>query len=576
APTARADGVQSTPNESKPRKRNILSDILNKVQSKVGLTAPGVVVDDDLKVPAEEAAASQEDEAVEEPPPQPVCKSGYSGAISCTDPSEESKTSASADITTIPPVQDPEEDNDAPKQNIFQCKDLDEKCPSWSKMKVGPGGGVYDNACDVNSAYMSQYCPISCNTCELNYLGYRLSAMLEGGLAIIPFCQDNDFNCRQYAKVGECDKNPEYMSMFCEASCGICSEESNHFGVGQKMHSRDPHKKEMIIDRLDNSIKYMDSVRRDRLYKNVRKDCLNKVPDCTLWAANGECENNENYMKVMCAPACMSCDYLGDTSETCHGLPESAGPLWKPGDLNAFFETIADNVGGNGEEYRKYNPVALSRPKQKSNGLSAPGVKKDGPWVLLLENFLTDEEADRMVQIGTIQGYERSSRTVGAGQPDVTDGRTSYNTWCQEPSCMEDPLVSQVLKRIAATTKSTTKHGEHLQLLRYEPGQSYTQHHDFIPYQLDYPCGARVMTLFLYLNDVAEGGNTSFPEIGVSVKPKKGSAVLWPNVKDDDPTEKDPRTDHEAEVVVKGVKYGANSWIHSEDFQTPFALKCLQ
>ena len=280
-------------------------------------------------------------------------------------------------------------------------------------------------------------------------------------------------------------------------------------------------------------------------------------------------------MKTKCAPACMACDYLGDTSETCPGLPESSGPHWKPGDLNAYFEEVVDNTDGKGEYYRQFNPKALSRPLKDSKGNIVSGVKETGPWIVLLENFLSEKEADRIVQIGHTQGYERSVRTVGVNQPDVTDGRTSDNTWCKEPSCMEDPLVSQVLERIATTTKTTVKHSEHLQLLKYEPGQFYVQHHDFIPYQLDLPCGARIMTLFLYLNDVVEGGNTSFPDLGISVKPKKGSALLWPNVKDEDPMEKDPRVEHEAEVVVKGVKYGANAWVHSEDFQTPFQLKCF-
>lgn len=270
----------------------------------------------------------------------------------------------------------------------------------------------------------------------------------------------------------------------------------------------------------------------------------------------------------------MSCDFLGDTSETCQGLPESQGPLWKKGDLNAFFEEIVDNENGKGEFYRHLNPKALSRPKQKSNGASAPGVEKDGPWVVLLDNFLSEEEADRLVQIGHHQGFERSVRAIDVGKFDTTDDRTSSNSWCKD-RCMADPVVTNVLENIALTTKSTINHSEHLQLLRYEPGQFYTTHHDFIPYQHDLPCGARIMTLFLYLNDVEEGGGTRFPQLDITIQPKKGSALLWPNVKDDDPMERDPRTHHEALPVTKGVKYGANAWIHGEDFLTPWRLKCM-
>ena len=67
------------------------------------------------------------------------------------------------------------------------------------------------------------------------------------------------------------------------------------------------------------------------------------------------------------------------------------------------------------------------------------------------------------------------------------------------------------------------------------------------------------MTVFLYLNDVEEGGGTDFPDLGITVQPKRGRALLWPSVKNEDPDEKDPRTMHQALPVKKGVKYGANA-----------------
>ncbi|KAL7525717.1 hypothetical protein ACHAWF_001478, partial [Thalassiosira exigua] len=454
----------------------------------------------------------------------------------------------------------------------FQCKDLDEACPEWSQSLGQAKDGPESTACVVKSAFMSHNCPVTCGTCDIVNRGYEMSHSLEGGLKIIPFCQDNDFKCREYAGSGECEKNPEYMAIFCEASCGVCSEASNRFGVGQKLHKKDPETARLIEERLEASIDYMTTVRRDRKYKKLRKDCFNMVPDCTRWAAKGECEKNEQYMKWKCAPACLSCHSLGDTSETCPGLPEGGGALWKPGDLNAFFEEVVDGAEG---FYEQLKPKALSRPKLKSDDTPVPGLEKDGPWVVLFEAFLTDEEADQLIRIGNEQGFERSVRAVEPDKSMVVEGRTSTNTWCKA-SCMEDPIVARVLERIAIATKSTEAHGEHLQLLRYEEGQRYDGHDDFIPYQLGQPCGARIMTLFLYLIDVEEGGKTTFPELDISVKPKKGRALLWPNVKDENPEEQDPRMAHSADAVVRGVKYAANAWIHSEDFQTPLALGCLK
>lgn len=75
----------------------------------------------------------------------------------------------------------------------------------------------------------------------------------------------------------------------------------------------------------------------------------------------------------------------------------------------------------------------------------------------------------------------------------------------------------------------------------------------FLPSPHDYLCCALV---FLYLNDVEEGGGTHFSSLGITVQPKVGRAVIWPSVLDHNPDAKDHRTNHEALPVIRGVKYG--------------------
>ena len=87
-------------------------------------------------------------------------------------------------------------------------------------------------------------------------------------------------------------------------------------------------------------------------------------------------------------------------------------------------------------------------------------------------------------------------------------------------------------------------------------------------------CGPRILTFFLYLSDVEEGGATNFVGLKLPVKPKKGRALLWPSVLDSNPMEKDPRTDHEAQDVIQGVKFGANAWIHMFDYLEPQKRGC--
>ena len=57
--------------------------------------------------------------------------------------------------------------------------------------------------------------------------------------------------------------------------------------------------------------------------------------------------------------------------------------------------------------------------------------------------------------------------------------------------------------------------------------------------------------------------------------PKRGRVLIWPSVKDADPSLKDSRTDHQALPVEAGIKYGANAWLHLRDFKAPFKEACI-
>ena len=80
--------------------------------------------------------------------------------------------------------------------------------------------------------------------------------------------------------------------------------------------------------------------------------------------------------------------------------------------------------------------------------------------------------------------------------------------------------------------------------------------------------------MFLYLNDVEEGGETRFHDLDLKIAPKLGRAVVWPSVLDEDPLAFEPKTHHEALPVTKGVKYGANAWLHLMDCAGPEAAGC--
>ena len=60
--------------------------------------------------------------------------------------------------------------------------------------------------------------------------------------------------------------------------------------------------------------------------------------------------------------------------------------------------------------------------------LSSP--ETDGPWVITMDDVVTAEEAERLIELGAIEGYARSSdvgkmKADGTHEKDVNSGRTS-------------------------------------------------------------------------------------------------------------------------------------------------------
>jgi len=284
--------------------------------------------------------------------------------------------------------------------------------------------------------------------------------------------------------------------------------------------------------------------------------CKDTDSSCVAWAQSGECYRNTEYMLRTC---CLSCS--PDYDDPCTHNPTER-PDVAEGDLTKIFERAV-------AEYPQYSPRVLSRD----------------PWVVTFDNLLSDEETDGIVEaVGGKSGeYLKPSTTAKATRgkdgrvvlQDVPDQiRTSYNAWCQHPGCYNHPVHERVIERIMDIVGLPQNNAEHMQLLKYHPGEYYRLHHDWIPEQLQALCGPRVFTFFLYLSDVDEGGGTQFPYLNLTVMPKRGSAVWWPHGLEDNPWKKDDRTHHEAMPVLQGVKMAANYWIHVDDFKQAMALGC--
>lgn len=322
-----------------------------------------------------------------------------------------------------------------------------------------------------------------------------------------------------------------------------------------------------------------------KLPPQVIAECTNRDELCAFWAAIGECTNNPEFMSQECGPSCQNCGE--PVVPPCPPLGTIAAI--QPGGIHDMFERIVSNAPGNNtdididQDMTNYTVQILSMPNEKALDVSVEYGQY--PWVISFDNFVTDEECDKLIELGHMVGYARSRdagevKADGSFEDIVSEGRTSSGAFCSYPSnCRGDDVAQRIHDRIAKVTGIPAGNSEDLQILKYEVGEKYGIHHDFVDQQLLHQCGPRILTFFLYLNDVEEGGETVFPYLGISVKPKKGAALLWPSVLSSAPRQRDMKTAHEAKPVIKDRKYGVNSWLHMYEyvdlpcgFNTPYDL----
>jgi predicted 2-oxoglutarate/Fe(II)-dependent dioxygenase YbiX len=88
------------------------------------------------------------------------------------------------------------------------------------------------------------------------------------------------------------------------------------------------------------------------------------------------------------------------------------------------------------------------------------------------------------------------------------------------------------------------------ELLRYGPGQRYSEHADSMPGSRAV-YGQRLLSAVLYLNDDYEGGELHFPRQGLTYNPKAGSLVLFPS---------NYCYPHASLPVRHGAKYAVVTW----------------
>ncbi|XP_044497820.1 probable prolyl 4-hydroxylase 4 [Mangifera indica] len=206
------------------------------------------------------------------------------------------------------------------------------------------------------------------------------------------------------------------------------------------------------------------------------------------------------------------------------------------------------------------------------------------PRAFVYEGFLTDLECDHLISLAKSELKRSAVADNLSGESKLSEVRTSSGMFISKG---KDAIIAGIEDKISTWSFLPKENGEDIQVLRYEPGQKYDPHYDYFSDKVNIARGGhRIVTVLMYLSDVAKGGETVFPNAeepphrripathddlsecakrGIAVKPRKGDALLFFSLH---PTAvPDTNSLHSGCPVIEGEKWSATKWIHVDSFE---------
>jgi len=220
-----------------------------------------------------------------------------------------------------------------------------------------------------------------------------------------------------------------------------------------------------------------------------------------------------------------------------------------------------DYIASEKQQPHRLNVAVALRTAQKLNTRNFE--------IYRIDNFLTENECSQI--IAEINASElTSSSTYNASKPTeriVNIERTSKTCYFGG----RNALISEVESRMCKTLGINNRHAEQIQGQKYEVGQEFRFHTDYFDPELlkqDRSInGQRTWTFMVYLNNVEEGGYTSFPLAFCSSAPKMGTALVWNNLHSASSSlnvnefgKENPFSSHCGMPIIRGEKYILTKW----------------
>jgi len=190
-------------------------------------------------------------------------------------------------------------------------------------------------------------------------------------------------------------------------------------------------------------------------------------------------------------------------------------------------------------------------------------ILSDAPWIRVFEGFATPAECRWVISAAR---NRLKPATVFVGETgELTQNRARTNSAIEFQVTDMDVVIETLRARVSEATKLPLPFFEPTQVLHYSVGQQFSAHHDYLDPQNSAlhgqiaRLGQRIATVLIYLDEDYEGGETSFPAIGLNYRGRTGDALLLANVSRQGQV--DPLTLHAGLPPTSGEKWIFSQWI---------------
>ena len=182
------------------------------------------------------------------------------------------------------------------------------------------------------------------------------------------------------------------------------------------------------------------------------------------------------------------------------------------------------------------------------------------PIIYVVDDLISEDECQEFINCS--KDKLQPATVVGLNNEQKLKDRTNEFAWLEHHA---NESIHEVSKRLSILVQMPIRNAEMFQVVHYESGTEYKPHFDSFDQSTELgkkywePGGQRMITALIYLNDVEDGGATYFPELNISINPKKGNVLVFHNTISET-TNINPRSLHAGMPVSSGEKWAANLW----------------